>query len=361
MREPKQQHMRRILWWMKCVILPSFILLWMIWESVATQLRYTHLNPKQEPQLFISQCEDDLRRILLQAVNRATNQIWLKIYACTDGAMIRSLQRRANEGLHVSVLHDVSSAQAGFDTLVYPVEKRAIKAKGLMHQKILLIDDAEVWIGSTNWTTESLCVHENILIGFFCPELVDTLRHGKLHRYFTVQNQRLELWMLPETGPEALAYLTQLLNSASHTVRVALFALSHPQLIDALIETHRRGVDVEVILDSQMASCVSKKALAALIAGGVPVRLYKGVGVLHYKLAWIDDILISGSTNWTQAAFKKNADCILILHELNARQTKKLSLFWHALKATSKKQTCREDVAKLPLELKPIVQVSSTS
>src|SRR5690606_22015122 len=100
-----------------------------------------------------------------KAIEDAEDSIHLIIYSFTDPKLLHALQKRADDGIHVTVIHDSTSSQRGFHQLHEPIIKRPIESSGLMHQKILVTDNRRVWIGSTNWTSESLRVQKNLLIG----------------------------------------------------------------------------------------------------------------------------------------------------------------------------------------------------
>ncbi|MGH2611481.1 MAG: phospholipase D-like domain-containing protein, partial [Rhabdochlamydiaceae bacterium] len=62
----------------------------------------------------------------------------------------------------------------------------------------------------------------------------------------------------------------------------------------------------------------SKKAVQKLSSAGIEIFLSSGLPLLHHKWAYIDHKeLILGSTNWTEAAFRKNEDVLLFLKPLS--------------------------------------------
>ena len=203
-----------------------------------------------------------------------------------------------------------------------PIQATAVKTKGLMHRKIVITDDAYVFLGSANMTTSSLVLHDNLSVGFYAPELARFIQKPSSPYYdFTVESLNCKLWMLPDL--QALDYLVQQLKEAKSSIFVAMFTLTHPQLLDALVEAEKRGVDVLVAVDHYAARGASKKAVQFLQANKIPVVFSQGLQLLHHKWAYIDrSQVILGSTNWTKAAFAKNQDCLLFLNGLNTREQK---------------------------------------
>ena len=131
-------------------------------------------------------------------------------------------------------------------------------------------------------------------------------------------------------------------SGARHSIRVALFTLTHPNLVDELIIAHRRGVDVTLVLDLHSALGASAESVAALKHAGISVRLSKGVQLFHHKFALIDDrILVTGSANWTKAAFTKNSDCLIALHNLVPEQKAFMSYLWKRIGTTAQEEPSR--------------------
>ncbi len=113
--------------------------------------------------------------------------------------------------------------------------------------------------------------------------------------------------------PESLIYLT-LLSAITHAERkvhltIAYFA-PDPQMLRALIDAARRGVDVRLVLPSYTDSWpifhLGRSYYAKLLRGGVKVYERRGA-VMHAKTACIDGVWSSiGSTNTDWRSFLHN-------------------------------------------------------
>jgi hypothetical protein len=99
------------------------------------------------------------------------------------------------------------------------------------------------------------------------------------------------------------------------------------QLIEALIEAKKRGVDVEVILDQNVdfvkrrhasdweTRIKSTTAYKRLKDGGVKVYYDEPTRYTHAKAVVIDKkIVILGSTNWTEASFDSNIETDVLIN-----------------------------------------------
>ena len=280
------------------------------------------LNPclpsPQNPIIFYSnQKRDDFRLVLKKAFSLAQKSISITMYAVTDEELLKKLYHKAQNGVSVRVRHDHKSGSTPLQT---PIVATPVKAKCLLHRKIITTDDAHVFIGSANMTTSSLVLHDNLSVGFYHPPLARFL-NNPTSSYFDLENRSCRIWLLPDL--EALDYLIEQLDQAERSIFVAMFTLTHPQLLEALASAVKRGVRVNVAVDHYAARGASKKAIKFLQDKKVPVTFSQGLQLLHHKWAYIDrSQVIFGSTNWTKAAFAKNQDCLVFLKSLNPAEQK---------------------------------------
>jgi phosphatidylserine/phosphatidylglycerophosphate/cardiolipin synthase-like enzyme len=268
---------------------------------------------------YANQQRDDFRLVLKKIFSSAQSSIDITMYAITDEELIKKLYQRAHQGLLVKVWHDKKS---GSTPLFPPILATAVKTKGLMHRKIVIADDAYVFLGSANMTTSSLVLHDNLSVGFYYPALAEFIKAPTSPYYdFLIDALQCKIWLLPDSG--ALDYMIQQISNTKHSIFVAMFTLTHPKLLEALADAEKRGVDVTVAVDHYAARGASKKAVQFLQFHHIPVIFSQGLQLLHHKWAYLDrSQVILGSTNWTKAAFTKNQDCLLFLKGLDTSQQK---------------------------------------
>ncbi len=276
-------------------------------------------SPKNPIVFYSNQKRDDFRLVLKKAFSAAQKSIAITMYAITDDELLKNLYQKAQNGISVRVWHDHKSGSA---PILTPIISTPVKAKGLMHRKIISTDDAYVFIGSANMTTSSLVLHDNLSVGFYHPPLAQFLKRP-IDAYFDfdLQNQPCRIWLLPDL--QALDYLVEELDQAQQSIFVAMFTLTHPRLLQALVDAQNRGVHVTVSVDHYAARGASKKAVKFLQDHKIPVTFSQGLQLLHHKWAYIDrSQVVFGSTNWTKAAFAKNQDCLVFLKSLTPDQQK---------------------------------------
>ena len=83
---------------------------------------------------------------------------------------------------------------------------------------------------------------------------------------------------------------------------------------------------IELYLDRYTAKGASSTALKQLKEAGVSTYLSQGLPLFHHKWAVIDSkMLVLGSANWTQAAFKKNTDFVCFLYPIPQKELQLLN------------------------------------
>jgi phosphatidylserine/phosphatidylglycerophosphate/cardiolipin synthase-like enzyme len=105
------------------------------------------------------------------------------------------------------------------------------------------------------------------------------------------------------------------LNQAKHTILVQAYSFTSAPIAKALLNAHKRGVKVEVILDkSQRTEKYSSATF--LFNNGIPVKIDAKHAIAHNKVIIIDsDTVITGSFNFTKAAEEKNAENLLVIRD----------------------------------------------
>lgn len=107
--------------------------------------------------------------------------------------------------------------------------------------------------------------------------------------------------------------IVAVLGEAKQTVRIQAYSFTSAPIAKAVVEAHRRGVDVQVILDSSQRT--QKYSSADFLAhGGVPVLIDARHKIAHNKVMIIDgEVVITGSFNFSKAAEESNAENLLVI------------------------------------------------
>jgi phosphatidylserine/phosphatidylglycerophosphate/cardiolipin synthase-like enzyme len=116
----------------------------------------------------------------------------------------------------------------------------------------------------------------------------------------------IEIYYAPEDLPgERLA---SLYGKARRYVYVAIYGITYPPIVKALVAAHKRGVDVRVITDREKLNDPKQRAaVETLSLAGIPIKVNRHENLMHLKQAVMDDeINTSGSMNQTGSGNRYN-------------------------------------------------------
>ena len=116
------------------------------------------------------------------------------------------------------------------------------------------------------------------------------------------------------------------LAKAKKTVLVQAYSFTSAPIAKALVDAHKRGVSVSVVLDrSQRGEKYTSATF--LLNAGVPCAIDARHAIAHNKCMVIDgETVITGSFNFTKAAEESNAENLLVLKD--AALAKKYAENW---------------------------------
>jgi phosphatidylserine/phosphatidylglycerophosphate/cardiolipin synthase-like enzyme len=103
------------------------------------------------------------------------------------------------------------------------------------------------------------------------------------------------------------------LGSAKNTVLVQAYSFTSAPIAKALVDAHKQGVDIQVILDKSQKS--ERYSSATFLANeGIPTYIDAAHKIAHNKVMIIDGkTLITGSFNFTKSAEEGNAENLLVI------------------------------------------------
>lgn len=204
----------------------------------------------------------------------------------------------------------------------------------IMHHKFAVVDERHVWTGSTNLSDSgtggynanlAVLVDSPRVAAWYTAEF-EELYAGRFHhdkRPGAPRTARLadgtvvSVWFSPQDRPLTRA-VRPLVAGARRSVDVAAFFLTHSELARDLIEAHRRGVRIRVLLDATGAANEYSKH-EVLRAAGIPVKVDDLGGKMHAKTLLVDGrILVAGSMNLTSAGEGGNDENTLVIEQAAA-------------------------------------------
>lgn len=131
-------------------------------------------------------------------------------------------------------------------------------------------------------------------------------------------------WSVAQTAPWSVCFtpggsctdtVVKTLAGAKSSVYVQAYSFTSAPIAKALVDAHKRGVHVEVILDR--SNKTQKYSSADFVAhAGIPTYIDAHHAIAHNKVIVIDgETVITGSFNFTKAAQEHNAENLLVVQD----------------------------------------------
>jgi len=105
------------------------------------------------------------------------------------------------------------------------------------------------------------------------------------------------------------------INKAKDHIYIEAYSFTSKPIIESLLEAKKNHIEVTIILDKSQIN--NKNSLIKLLVNkGIKVFVDYKPAIAHNKIVMIDNnIVITGSFNFTKAAQYKNAENIIILYD----------------------------------------------
>jgi phosphatidylserine/phosphatidylglycerophosphate/cardiolipin synthase-like enzyme len=140
---------------------------------------------------------------------------------------------------------------------------------------------------------------------------------------------QIDVLFSPNRG--ATAAIVGIIGEAKKSIRVAACIFTSKEIAQALLDAHKRGVDVQVVVD-KINSAAKDSSATFLGNGGILARISYRYGLMRNSFMVIDgETVQTGSFTYTKIAEHKNAADVIILRnnpEVAARYLQEWQILW---------------------------------
>lgn len=201
----------------------------------------------------------------------------------------------------------------------------------LMHNKFWIFDEHTVWTGSTNITINGNFRNNNNVLTIEVPEVAQIYEREFTEMWngafgptspSTWEDQSVyvndtEVQVLFAAEDDVISKLIPLISDAQRTLRFMAFSFTHDEMGTMILNRAESGVDVQGIFETR-GSETAYSEMPRLYCAGVSVRQDGNPGTFHHKVLIIDEqILVTGSLNFSVNANESNDENVIIIHEPN--------------------------------------------
>lgn len=120
----------------------------------------------------------------------------------------------------------------------------------------------------------------------------------------------------PEGSARKLVLET--IGSASHSIQMLAYAFQAPDIMQALVDAKRRGVDVRIVIDKKRnLGKVSKAAMDFVTSNQVELRTTDHFHIHHDKTIIVDGNTVeTGSFNFASSAETSNSENVVVIRDM---------------------------------------------
>ena len=120
----------------------------------------------------------------------------------------------------------------------------------------------------------------------------------------------------PEGSARTLVLET--IGSAKHSIQMLAYAFQAPDIMQALVDAEKRGVDVRVVIDKKRnVGKTSKKAMDFVTSNGVELRTNDQFHIHHDKTIIVDGTTVeTGSFNFALSAETVNSENVVVIRDM---------------------------------------------
>ena len=201
---------------------------------------------------------------------------------------------------------------------------------GLMHDKFVVIDRAEVWTGSMNFTVAGTYHDNNSLMHIrssrvaddyesefdqmfeehkFGPGLISETPHPSV----TIGDTPLQIYFSPADHVQVA--LLPLIDHARLSIAFLAYSFTSDPLGAAIRQRAAAGVRVAGVVEADQVRSNVGTEYETFRSAGLDVHLDGNPGLMHHKVIIIDDqIVVMGSYNFTASAERNNEENLVVIH-----------------------------------------------
>lgn len=142
---------------------------------------------------------------------------------------------------------------------------------------------------------------------------------------------KTEVYFAPEDNPGDK--VVALYREAHSYIFVAMYGLTYPPAVQALVAAKKRGVDVRVMTDRErLTDHKQMLALETLRLAGIPIRYNQHESLMHLKQVVVDDrVNTTGSMNHTTSGNRYNDERLDIVRDaiITSQAKRKFLAMWN--------------------------------
>jgi phosphatidylserine/phosphatidylglycerophosphate/cardiolipin synthase-like enzyme len=269
---------------------------------------------------------------LVEAIDAARLSIDIAAYSISLNSVRYALIRAHDRGVTVRIVMesdnmDRSDPQALIEAGIPIIGDNR---QGLMHNKFMVIDKSEVWLGAMNYTDSGTYDDNNNMIRIkstkvaqdYSQEFKEMFEDDEFgpdvnpqtpNPTVTIDGTRVDVYFSPDDG--VLNALGLLLSHAEESIYFLAFSFTSNELGAVVRQKYEAGLDIEGVMDEEQIKSNTGTEFDPFRQNGVDVLIDGNPGQMHHKIFIVDKKIVAfGSYNFSNSAEENNDENLIIVY-----------------------------------------------
>jgi len=266
------------------------------------------------------------------SIDSARLTVDVAIYSMSLRTIRDALIRAHERGVQVRVVMesdnmDRSAPQALIEAGIPVLGDRR---EGLMHDKFVVIDRSEVWLGSMNYTYSGTYEDNNQLIHIRSVKMAEnyTVEFEEMfvddmfgdntvpetpNPEVSIEGTRVETYFSPDDG--VADHIYEILSDAEESIYFMAFSFTTDEFGEIIREQAENGLTVAGVMEEQQVKSNIGTEYDFFKQAGLDVFVDGNEGQMHHKTMIVDGrIVITGSYNFSRSAEIRNDENVVIFY-----------------------------------------------
>ena len=281
---------------------------------------------------FSSQGTGGVDGPLVEAIDAARLSIDVAAYSISLNSVRYALIRAHERGVTVRVVMESSNMDRSDPQALIAAGIPIVGdgRQGLMHDKFMVIDKSEVWLGSMNYTDSGTYDDNNNMIRIKSTKIAEdySLEFKEMFEddsfgpdvkpqtpnpTVTIDGTRVDIYFSPDDG--VLNALGLLLTNAEESIYFLAFSFTANELGAVVRQKKEAGLDVKGVMDEEQIMSNAGTEFDPFQQKGVDVLIDGNPGQMHHKLFIVDEKIVAfGSYNFSRSAEESNDENLIIIY-----------------------------------------------
>ncbi len=204
------------------------------------------------------------------------------------------------------------------------------RREGLMHDKFVVIDNSEVWLGSMNFTDSGGYTDNNNLMRIRSVKMAENYTREFEEMFVddkfgdnvvaetptprvTLDGTPIDVYFSPDDGVQAS--FVDLVNNATQSIYFMAFSFTADEIGEAVRARAQDDVVVAGVMETEQVNSNIGTEFDPFRQAGLDVLRDGNEGQMHHKVMIIDEkIVVFGSYNFTNSAETKNDENLIVIY-----------------------------------------------